>query len=222
MRRVTWSQDNFYFDLGVPPKANTILTRQRPRAEKSILKCTQLLGVPELTKKREITPEPSDPLVDLHYLENPVNQLLDEDATLKELIEAYNILGSRLRSSVTDRTDADASWPLFQPLRKKKQAFVDAVIRDVQRALVDPRSFNNDEEQEEIAKIAPPTPEKTPGKKKGGLSAEQVKYGRDLSTTCQSALKCINVVFSCPAVYQVFTGQSRFFFFRAWLPYLNT
>jgi len=207
MRRVTWSQDNFYFDLGAPPKVNDVPTRQRPRAEKSILKCTQLLGVPEPTKKREITPEPSDPLVDLRYLENPVNHLLDEDATLKQLIESYNILGARLRSCITGRTDANASWPLFQPLRKNKQAFVDAVIRDVQRALVDPRSFNNDEEQEEIAKLAPPTPEKTPGKKKGGLSAEQVKYGRDLSTTCQSTLKLINVIFSCPAVYKVFTGQ---------------
>ncbi|KAF8842180.1 hypothetical protein BDN67DRAFT_995787 [Paxillus ammoniavirescens] len=167
--RVAWAQQNQYFILPhspTGPVSNPARTYSDQPA-KSILKKRDnaLLSVPE-EDQREITPEPEDPLVDLAYLSRPVEQIIAPDSTLRDLIEAYSILHARLRAAVTGSTDADASWPLFQPLRKNKQAFTDAVVRDLGRALVEPKSdvaededlpmdCDNDCEEEEALSLLP-------------------------------------------------------------------
>ncbi|KAF8171296.1 hypothetical protein BJ912DRAFT_1066235 [Pholiota molesta] len=196
-RSVVWAAENTIHSLGTPLK--------------HVSPTNTLLQLPPAAPARETTPEPSDPLVDLHYLDSPVQQILangadDEDA-LGQLIVGYNVLAARLRACVTESTDADASWPIFQPLRKNAQAFADAVVRDVKRALVDPLSRHSKTEEENALKLpiyALPSPASSPLKKKGGLSEEQVKYARDLSTTCLSVIKLLGVVLSIPAVYRVF------------------
>lgn len=221
-RSVVWAAENTVHSLGTPLKHISISSKHRPSISKSILKVSPtdtLLQVPPVAPARETTPEPSDPLVDLHYLDHPVQQILangtdDEDA-LGKLIVGYNVLAARLRVCVTESTDADASWPIFQPLRKNAQAFVDAVVRDVKRALVDPLSRHSKTEDENTLKLpiyALPSPASSPLKKKGGLSEEQVKYARDLSTTCHSVIKLLGVVLSIPAIYRVFEGMSMSFF----------
>ncbi|KIJ13077.1 hypothetical protein PAXINDRAFT_156664 [Paxillus involutus ATCC 200175] len=112
--------------------------------------------------------------------------------------------------------DGDASWPLFQPLRKNKQVFTDAVVRDLSRALVEPKSnvaedddlpmdCDNDCEEEEALSLLP-SPKQSPKKKKKlGMSASQIKFARDLCTTTHSVLQLLSTVFTVPALYQIFT-----------------
>lgn len=213
--RVVWSSQNSYHSLTTPPKP-CVASKERP--VKSILKrrreATTLLAVPDNdTKEREVTPEPADPLVNLNYLDHPVSTILGgADASLRDLIEGYSVLAVRLRTSVTDSTDADASWPLFQPLRKNREAFVDAVVRDLGKALIDPASVMPCTEEvmdewleaeEQTPKFNLPSPQSSPVKKRG-MSAEQAKHARDLATTCLSVIRLLSVVLSTPAIYSVF------------------
>ena len=222
-RSVVWALENSIHSLATPIKNISLSSKHRPGAAKSILKASSQNGstlfVP-VTKPREVTPEPADPLVDLRYLENPVQQILSngmsEEDPLGELIEGYNVLAARLRAAVAETTDADASWPLFQPLRQNTQSLVDAIIRDLGRALIDPlsrRSASSDpDDAVECPKFTLPSPQSSPVKKKGGMTAEQVKYARDLCTTCHSVIKLLAVVFSTPAIYNVFQGEFLFMF----------
>ncbi|KAH7921313.1 hypothetical protein BV22DRAFT_1132369 [Leucogyrophana mollusca] len=215
--RVAWSQQNQYFIITNSPK-----TRGKPPPAskglptKSILKHSAqvLLAVPE-ENQREVTPEPEDPLVNLTYLANPVSQILSPDPTLRELIEAHSILAARIRSAVAGNTDADASWPLFQPLRKNTQALTDAMVRDLGRALVQPTTCDADVEDEASAPrddeedipCLLPSPKSSPKKKKQGMSAAQVKFARDLCTTSHAVMRLLSAVFTLPAVYKVFTEK---------------
>uniref|UniRef100_A0A8H7XPF0 Telomere-associated protein Rif1 N-terminal domain-containing protein n=1 Tax=Psilocybe cubensis TaxID=181762 RepID=A0A8H7XPF0_PSICU len=214
-RSVVWAPQNSIHCLGTPPKSTAISSRHRPNASKSILKKSSkinMLELPAAPKPRDVTPEPSDPLVDLNYLAHPVNLILsnggpDQTESLADLITGYNILAARLRSGVSDVTDGDASWPLFQPLRKNAQQFVDAVVRDIGRALVDPlllMASSRDECAMEVPKFTLPSPRKSPTKKKGGMTEEQVKYARDLCTTSHSVIKLLAFILATPAVYNVF------------------
>ncbi|KAF9465816.1 hypothetical protein BDZ94DRAFT_1253254 [Collybia nuda] len=225
--RVVWAQTSQIHDLAVSPKRPpTTASATKSRPAKSILKKrSPILIFPPAEPQREVTPEPNDPLVDLMYLEGPVAKILSATENLRELVEAYSVLAARLRTSVVPSTDVDASWPLFQPLRKNKAAFVDAVVRDLARALVDPATVfpktepdhgddthEWEEEREKMAVLLPSpqnTPVKTPEgekkKKKDGMTADQVKYARDLCTTCHSVLRLLGLVFTLPALQNVFT-----------------
>ncbi|KAJ3509179.1 hypothetical protein NLJ89_g5360 [Agrocybe chaxingu] len=211
-RTVAWASKNSFHLLSTPPKPPPP-SKQQPQAPKSILKKSNLnafLSLPvDTSKEREVTPEPSDPLVNLYYLNHPVEKILsttneDGKESLGKLIEGYNVLAARLRASVSDATDADASWPLFQPLRKNAPALVSAIIRDLGRALVDPLAGAPASEEECLPQFTLPSPQSSPAKKKGGMTAEQVKYARDLCTTCHSVIRLLNVVLSLPAIYTVF------------------
>ena len=181
---------------------------------KSILKRTALDDLPPLEPEREVTPEPADPLTNLEYLVTPVSKIVATTSTLRDLIEAYSILAARLRACVTGVTDADASWPLFQPLRKHRNQLVASMIRDINRALEDPKTSplapelnaENIPIDPELLFSGLPTPQ-SPRPKKKGMSAERVKYARDLCTVSHSVMKLLAATFSFPAIYQVFTGK---------------
>ncbi|CAL1712795.1 unnamed protein product [Somion occarium] len=210
--RVVWAEKNDYRLLETTP-LNTFSVQasgSRKPPAKSILKKTSLSVLLPIVdeNEREATPEPSDPLVDLHYLDGPVSRVLAPNATLRDLIEAYSILGARIRSSVSDSIEGDASWPLFQPLRTNRDAFIAAAERDLGRALEDPlRRFINDSLEdepvcEEISML--PSPKDSPRKKRG-MTAEQVKHARDLCTTSHAVLKLLGTIFTLPAVRNLFT-----------------
>lgn len=212
-RCVAWVDKVEIHSLSTPVKKQTVLSKQRPAATRSILKkvdWSSFLSVPPDTRQRRVTPEPTDILLDQDYLTRPVSQIIGVNdpnslESLEQLIEGYNVLAARLRSGVAESTDADASWPLFQPLGKNIDMFVDAVIRDLGRALVDPFSLPSLVEELET-KTPLPSPEKSPLKKKGGMTEEQVKYARDLCTTCHSVIKALSVILSLPALYSLFEG----------------
>lgn len=148
-------------------------------------------------------------MVDLNYLKNPVSKIISPDATIHDLIESYCVLTARLRATVTASTDGDASWPLFQPFRRNRELLANCIIRDLGKALVDPQSMNTTSGEEECIKeqkpVLLPSPKNSP-KKKRGTTAEKVKYARDLCTASHSVLKLLGLVFTIPAVYNVFDG----------------
>ena len=205
--RVVWSQKNSYHALASLSSTSTTSKRApiksilKPHVQTSIF----LLPFPAEPEPRQVTPEPADPLSDLNYLVYPVSQIVKHasDVSMRELIEAYNVLAARLRVSLSGKTGLDASWPLFHPLRKNKKAFVDALVRDLGRALIDPASGY---EAKDTPMALLPSPKNTP-KKKGGMTAEQVKYARDLCTTSQSVIRLLALVFTLPALRKMFSGM---------------
>jgi hypothetical protein len=219
--RISWSQHNEYHCLATspPPKQPPKPSGSRSPPIKSILKKSTYAPLPfadesdnEMCKKqRDVTPEPADPLTNLSYLANSVDKIVasDDASSLRDLIEAYSVLTARLKGAVNGTTDADASWPLFQPLRRHRDAVIGAFIRDLGRALVDPGPANAEGEER---RVLLPSPQSSPKKKKG-MSAEQVKYARDLCTTSHAVIKLLAVVFTLPAIYRVFTGASTIILF---------
>lgn len=211
--RVVWSQENQYHNISneiftkLPFASSSFNTPTKSILKKSTIPITPASEVEE----RDATPEPEDPLTNLSYLDTPVSKIIAADASLCSLIEAYSILAARLKASVEGTTDADASWPLFQPIRKHRQSFVDSVVRDIGRALKDPIATKDAvaETVKEEATPMLPSPKKSPRKKKG-MSAEQAKYARDLCTTSHAVMKMLAVVFTLPAIFRVFTGACHF------------
>ncbi|KAI0927050.1 hypothetical protein AcV5_007689 [Taiwanofungus camphoratus] len=210
---VVWSEEHVYHQVPASPPCLSIeASASKGAPTKSILKKTSYPLLPLVDEnQKETTPEPSDPLADLRYLEGPVSRIIAVNATLSDCIEAYSILAARLRACITGRTVADASWPLFQPFRQHRDAVVDALVRDLGRALVDPNTSASGavepaEEPEGERTMALPSPRQSPRKKKG-MSGEQVKYARDLCTTSHAVMKLLNVVFTLPAVYRVFSNE---------------
>ncbi|EIW80981.1 hypothetical protein CONPUDRAFT_104060, partial [Coniophora puteana RWD-64-598 SS2] len=174
-----------------------------------------MLAVPD-EELRQVTPEPEDPLVDLSYLERPVSLFLAPEPAIRDRIEGYSILTARIRTAVVSGTDADASWPLFQPLRKNAQAITDALVRDLGMALIDPSTMCSTSledlevatEQEEEDLCLLPSPKQSPKKKKKkGMSAEQAKCARDLCTVSHAVMRLLGLVFTLSAVYRVFSDE---------------
>src|SRR6266403_1184559 len=209
--RVAWSQVNEYHSVVSPASSKKLAaSASKELPARSILKQTSYPILPLLfpENERQVTPEPGDPLSDLHYLDRPVNKILAHRSTLLDLIEAYSVLTARLRAAVQESTDSNCSWPLFQPIRKRRLAFVDSVTRDLGRALVDP--MDGDDHlgcPEPEPSLALPSPEKSPRKRRCGMSEEQVKYARDLATVSHAVIKFLNLVFTLPAVYCLFDGS---------------
>ena len=209
--RVVWSQVNEYHSATSPVCTKTwAASASKELPVRSILKQTSYPVLPLLFSEdeRQVTPEPDDPLSDLHYLDRPVNKILSQCSTLPDLIEAYSVLTARLRVAVHETTDSNCSWPLFQPIRKRRLAFVDSVTRDLGRALVDP--MDGDDQfgcPQPEPPSALPSPEKSPRKRRCGMDEDQVRYARDLVTVSHAVIKFLGLVFTLPAVYGLFDGS---------------
>jgi hypothetical protein len=207
---VAWSQANEYHSVSSPSRAKKLASSAfKDLPLRSILKQTSypILPCPFPENERQVTPEPADPLSDLYYLDRPVNKILAQSPTLPDLIEAYSVLTARLRTAVQENTDSHCSWPLFQPIRKRRLAFVDAVVRDLGRALVDPMEGKDRPVPEPVSAL--PSPEKSPRKRRCGMSEDQVRYARDLATVSHAVIKFLGLVFTLPAVYSLFDGSLR-------------
>jgi hypothetical protein len=211
--RVAWSQVNEYHSATSPVRTKKVAASSSKELPiRSILKQTSYPILPLLfhENERQVTPEPGDPLSDLNYLDRPVNKILAQCSTLPDLIEAYSVLTARLRAAVQETTDNNCSWPLFQPIRKRRLAFVDSVIRDLGRALVDPMDGDDQLGCPGSAPEPPsalPSPEKSPQKRRCGMDEDQVKYARDLVTVSHAVIKFLGLVFTLPAVYGLFDGS---------------
>ncbi|KAI0667624.1 hypothetical protein C8Q78DRAFT_1051818 [Trametes maxima] len=209
--RVSWCETAEYHPITASPPRTLSAQASASRAgpSRSILKKPVSPTTPIVDENsKESTPEPSDPLADLHYLDGPIARILAPDASLRDLIEAYSILTARLRVCVPDNTDADASWPLFQPLRKQRDIFVEALVRDLRQVFNDPLegdlSSTDFIDSPRVEPSSLPSPLQSP-KKKRGMSEEQVKRARDLCGVCHAVMRLLSLVFTLPALYQLFT-----------------
>ncbi|KAL4251214.1 hypothetical protein ABKN59_006305 [Abortiporus biennis] len=213
--RVAWSEQNEYHSLTIIPsrRASAEGSSDKKVPTKSILKKSQILLPSIQENQREVTPEPSDPLADLNYLNTPVSTIIALDAALRDLVDAYNLLATRIRASVTGNSEMDATWPLFQPIRTHRDQITSCLIRDLNRALEDPLELPMPSLPEvvemEIVETEPtalPSPKASP-KKKRGMSEEQVKHARDLSSIAQAVLKVLALLFTLPSLHQLFTDE---------------
>lgn len=193
----------------LPPRTSSATSIQGPT--RSILKPSRpLLPIPT-EKKRDITPLPDDGLANSTYLSWPVSVILNEMSTLRELTEAYSVLTSRIRSSVPPQfwvvQDA-ARHPLFNPLRRQSDALSSAIVRDLGRVFEDPfETFGLG--QPSSSSFSPIRGKGTPSPKKGGMSEEQVKYARDLSTVSTATFRFLAMALTVPSIYEVFSGTCR-------------
>ncbi|KAJ6475044.1 hypothetical protein C8R47DRAFT_1143351 [Mycena vitilis] len=213
---VIWSPHNQYRTINPTPQMSPLasLPTSARVPVKSILKKRSEPLLPFINEfQRETTPEPSQPKFDPTYLSSSVTTIIDPAASLDALIRAYSVLAARLRAHITLTTDSDASYPLLEPLRKNRVALEEAIVRDLGRCLVDPETMDHDqtpEDREEEAclreqPVLLPSPKSSPKKKKKGTTAKKARYGRDLCTTCHSTIKLLAVVFTLPAVSNVFS-----------------
>jgi hypothetical protein len=189
------------------PASLLLPSSKRLPPKKSILKpCNPLPFCDEdASSSREETPEPQDPPSNLTYLQSPIDTIYDESSDLRTITQAWSVLAARLRSSVPDNGEVDASWPLFQPMRRDLDRLTSKMCLDLGKALIDPCAS---EPQPKF----PPSPRQSPKKlnglvKKSGLTAEQAKHGRDLCTTSHSVLKLLTFLFATPSLYSMFENS---------------
>ncbi|KAI6037882.1 hypothetical protein EDC04DRAFT_2604429 [Pisolithus marmoratus] len=138
-------------------------------------------------------PEPEDPLVNLMYLAWPVTQIIDPQSSLSDLIEAC------IRAAMTDLTDGDMSWPLFQPLHKHTQALIDGICLDLARAPIEPDTVMIPKDGNLL-----PFPKRSPKKSKIGMSMAQVKLAHNLCMAPHMGLQLFSDIFTSSAKYQLF------------------
>ena len=188
---------------------------------RGILKPAKALLPFDQEAQREVTPQPENLLDDSQYLAWPISTLLkaDEDVTLRDLIEAWSVLNARLRSGVDhlqnieDKKDA-SNYPFFHPFQQNVDRLTKAAIRDLNRVFVDPLKGSNpdgaglkvvDEEHVDLPKASGLLSPPKESSKKAGMSAEQIKYSRDLCVACHSVIKFLLLAFTVPIIYNIFT-----------------
>ncbi|KAH9975958.1 hypothetical protein BGW80DRAFT_1295530 [Lactifluus volemus] len=97
-----------------------------------------------------------------------MNKILSKSSFLADLIEAYSDLTARLRVVVQETTDN--SWQLL--MAPHRVAFVDTVIRDLGRALVDPmEGCEQSDYSTPEPQLSLPSPVKRPQKKRCDLGS---------------------------------------------------
>jgi len=204
MPRVSWSEENQIHPLF----PSLSLTNLRPSASyglpvKSILRMSSSFPFTDLHQEaeREVTPEPDTPLFNSEYLLGPISRIIMMDACLKDLIQAYNILAARIRTTVLGEAEIDSTLPLFDPLRSNQDLFTDAVVRDLGRAMADP--FLSKKRRPEISL---PSPRPSPSRKRHGMTEDEVRHARDLATTTHSVVKLLAQLFASPQLCQLFSG----------------
>lgn len=178
-------------------------------------------------RPREMTPEPENALQQPTYLLSPVKTMVGSVSAspvpepfalpnFHDLIQAYCILNSRIRSKVLDPRsvavpDTPASqpttfgspstpfYPAFEPIKDNVDVIVAALKRDISRALEDPlvlaAQFAMSPTASDASPFSSEPSDPEPGKRKG-MNEHQVKLARDLHTVSQSALKLLATLFS--------------------------
>ena len=201
--RVSWSEENQIY-----PLSPSSLTNLRPSAShqppvKSILRKSSSFPFTNSHQEneREATPEPDTPLFNSNYLSGPISRIIDIDACLKDLIQAYNVLAARIRITFLGEAEIDSTMPLLDPLRSNQDLFTDAVVRDLGRAMVDPSL-----PKEGRPEVSLPSPRPSPSRKRHGMTEDEVRHARDLATTTHSVLRLLAQLFASPQLCQLFSG----------------
>lgn len=206
-KSIGWSTTKEIFEISPSAFQSTKTSSPYRKPRKSILKPARPLQPFHPEKKRDFTPMPDDALSDKSFLQYPVSIITANTSSLRDLTEAYNILASRIRTSVPtefwQQPVPDLQCPLFHPLRSNADALATSIKRDLGRIFADPMQADEDSISTRL-----PTPRSSPKKKspsKGGMTEEQVKLARDLTTVTASVIKLLILVFQAPSLYSAFS-----------------
>lgn len=201
--RVSWSEENQIYPLSPSSLSNLRPSASHKLPTKSILRKSSSFPLTNSHQEveREVTPEPDTPLFNSDYLSGPISRIIDIDACLKDLIQAYNVLAARIRAAVLGEAEFDSTLPLFDPLRSSQDLFTDAVVRDLGRVMVDPSLPKKNRPE-----VSLPSPRPSPSRKRHGMTEDEVRYARDLATTTHSVIKLLAQLFASPQFCQLFSG----------------
>ncbi|KLO16746.1 hypothetical protein SCHPADRAFT_198509 [Schizopora paradoxa] len=213
---IEWAEkkDIHYFSPGSGLKDANIPFSSSILPRKSILKPPRpVLPIPNF-KQRDITPLPQDGLSNANYLAWPVSNIIDGTSSLRELTEAYSVLTARIREAVPAeffQTQDDKRYPLFQPLRQHAKELAACIVRDLGRVFEDPMSMHStspgSSKSNSIVHYDSGLPSPRESPKKGGMTEEQVKCARDLSTTSVSVSRFLALAFSTSNIYSAFSPK---------------
>jgi hypothetical protein len=174
--------------------------------------------------QRASTPEPEDAQDQPTYLLSPIKTLVQsiapgtfKDVTegdIRDLIEAYCVLGARVRAKLLtpETTNKNGLLPALEPLKQYMQEITDVLTRDILKARNDPIQSLAKMGVQPVVQALPSPPPSSPlsstfdssplassvksdgTPKKGGMNEQQVKHARDLCTLAQSAIKCFSAL----------------------------
>ncbi len=175
------------------------------RPSRSILKRPSLTNLmpPAENQLRQVTPEPDgvDALTQESYTVSPlkviVTSVVDDSLRLRDVTEAWTLLFARLRARFPSELTV---VPALNPLKANISALLEAIHRDVKRALVDPLQNRRVMEQG-VNSTDPAEP-----KKRGGMTEFEVTFARDLFMLSNAALRFLSLICWVPQLYECLNG----------------
>ena len=145
----------------------------------------------------------ADPIMSLVYLSSPLDTILEsmDDPHLRyvsihDLIEAYSVLSSRIRSQLRVIIQASQPPPALIPLKEHASFLARALTRDVRRAFINPS---------DRLWRTPPSGESS--STHVSMIDHEIQYARDLTILCHHALRFLSDVFVFKPLYSLFTGM---------------
>ena len=145
----------------------------------------------------------ADPMTSLVYLSSPLDTILEsmDDphlryVSLHDLIEAYSVLSSRIRTQMNVIIKANRPPPALAPLKEHAPLLARALMRDVRRAFIDPSTS---------LQKTPPSCESSSAHLP--VIDHEIQYARDLTILCHHALRFLSDVFVFNPLYSLFTGM---------------
>ena len=199
-------KDSHYPHSPKEPPRRLPSSRLWGRPTRSILKPPSLTNLmpPTENQSRQVTPEPDgvDALTQESYIVSPlkviVTSVVDESLRLRDVTEAWTLLFSRLRARFPSELPG---VPALAPLKANICTLLEAIHRDVKRALVDPLQ-NRRALEEGINGLDPTEP-----KKRGGMTEFEVTLARDLFMLSNAALRFLSLIFWVPQLYGCLSGM---------------
>lgn len=127
----------------------------------------------------------------LGSLENP-----DDDITVHDIIDAYSLFSSRLRSQIRTflRGGEENSTP-FTPIRDASSQLMQVLRRDVRRVLIDP-SY-------EYARLTSCDESYSMSQ---SIDRRWLQFAKDLALLSHSALRLVSEIFAFPSFLSLFPG----------------
>ncbi|KAJ3733345.1 hypothetical protein DFJ43DRAFT_1068632 [Lentinula guzmanii] len=130
-----------------------------------------------------------------HYLLSPLETLdeslidsHEERIDLQDLIEAYNLLATRIKDILLKSSPSDQTAAPLTLLAERSQVLITALRRDVMRVMVNPFTIISKENE-----------------KREGMDLDKIHYARNLALLGQQAIRLTSELFAFPQLYSKMT-----------------
>ncbi|KAJ7288150.1 hypothetical protein C8J57DRAFT_1279246 [Mycena rebaudengoi] len=167
---------------------------------KSILKNTSVVlssSMPPTKSTSELSPSP---LSSGTYFMSPMETLLESSVgldangvSLHDLIEAYNVLSTRIRSQIRVILGKQAPQSALASLREHSGPIAEALRRDLKRAREDPSTY--------VQRMSHADSFQTTIE----IDEDDLRVSRDLALLSQQVLRLISDLFSFPPLFSLFS-----------------